>query len=62
MAALSCAHCGVQVPGAARVCPKCGHVFTSHERAAVRDLRRAVGIVVALAAIAGAVLALLLVH
>jgi predicted amidophosphoribosyltransferase len=62
MAEMSCGNCGAQVPSAAHVCPKCGYVFASHERAAARDLRRQVLLVVLAAAVAGAMLALLWAH
>ncbi len=62
MAAMACANCGVVVPDAARVCPKCGYVFSSQQRAAARDIQRPLVAVAVAAAAAGALLALLFLY
>ena len=62
MMVMACSNCGTAVPGAARVCPKCGYVFSSQQRAAALDVRRSLVLVVTAAIVVGAVLAVALIH
>ncbi len=60
MALKRCPSCRVDLAVDARVCPKCGWLFARQVGSTKRDVRRHIAVVIAAAALSGAVLAWLL--